>query len=96
MSKASSAKWLARSCNARDAASSSPIWGTEGSAGLRRDRPRPDSEVPADRAEINRSRRAVWEAYNSVLETGRSLSIPIMTQEVFLNFLGYGDRYAGR
>jgi hypothetical protein len=59
-------------------------------------RPRPDSEVPADRVEVNKSRREAWEAYNSVLETGRSLSIPIMTQEVFLNFLGYGDRYAGR
>ena len=59
-------------------------------------RPRPDSEVSADRAELNKTRRTAWDAYHKVLETSRSLSIPIMTQEVFLNFLGYGDRYAGR
>ncbi len=59
-------------------------------------RPRPDSEVSADRAELNRARRETWDAYHNVLETARSLSIPVMTQEVFLNFLGYGHRYAGR
>jgi len=59
-------------------------------------RPRPDGEVSADRAELNRARRETWDAYQDVLDTARSLSIPVMTQEVFLNFLGYGDKYAGR
>jgi len=59
-------------------------------------RPRPESEVAADRLEINKARQAAWDSYHAVLDTARSLSIPIMTQEVFLNFLGYGDRYANR
>jgi len=59
-------------------------------------RPRPDSEVSADRVELNKARRQAWDAYQKVLDTARSLSIPMLTQEVFLNFLGYGDRYAGR
>jgi len=59
-------------------------------------RPRPDGEVPPDRAEMNRARRKVWDAYNNTVSTAQNLSIPMMTQEVFLNFLGYSDRYAGR
>jgi len=59
-------------------------------------KPRPETEVPADRVEINRSRRAAWEAYIGTVEAAQNLSIPTMTQEVFLNFLGYGNRYAVR
>jgi len=59
-------------------------------------KPRPDADVPPDRLEINRARRAAWESYNGTIKTAESLSIPTMTQEVFLNFLGYGNRFAGR
>ncbi len=59
-------------------------------------RPRPDSQVAPDRVELNRSRREAWDAYTKILSTAQNLSIPMMTQEVFLNFLGYSDRYAGR
>jgi hypothetical protein len=30
-----------------------------------------------------------WENYNQTVETARTMSIPVMTQNVFLNFLGY-------
>lgn len=59
-------------------------------------RPRPDGEVSPDRVEVNRSRREVWDAYTETVTTAKNLSIPMMTQEVFLNFLGYSDRFAGK
>lgn len=34
--------------------------------------------------------------YNKIRDTANSLSIPILTQEVFLNFLGFSNRYAQR
>jgi len=30
-----------------------------------------------------------WDRYNSLAEAARSMSVPVMTQNVFLNFLGY-------
>ena len=50
MRQASWLRWCARSCSARAVASSSPTWGTVGSAGFRRERPTPASpRSPASR-----------------------------------------------
>lgn len=35
---------------------------------------------------------AAWNQYNQVVERTRTLSVPTLTQDVFLNFLGYGSR----
>ncbi len=37
------------------------------------------------------SQRA-WTLYNELLESAKTLSVPILPQDVFLNFLGYGGR----
>jgi hypothetical protein len=37
-----------------------------------------------------------WDVYNQTVETARSMSVPILTQNVFLNFLGYSGRTASR
>jgi len=37
-----------------------------------------------------------WEHFNKTAETAMSLSVPIMTQDTFLNFLGYTGRFAQR
>ena len=37
-----------------------------------------------------------WARYNELLDSAKTLSVPILTQDVFLNFLGYGGRYVVR
>jgi hypothetical protein len=37
-----------------------------------------------------------WEHFNTTTETAMNLSVPIMTQDTFLNFLGYTSRFARR
>jgi len=37
-----------------------------------------------------------WDVYNQTVETARTMSVPVMTQNVFLNFLGYAGRTASR
>ena len=59
-------------------------------------RPRPGSDVPPDQVEINNARQRDWDRYHNALSTAQGLSIPVLTQDVFLNFLGYGQRYARR
>jgi hypothetical protein len=42
------------------------------------------------------AQQRLWDAYMDTVSTARGLSVPVMTQEVFLNFLGYSNRYVGR
>lgn len=42
------------------------------------------------------SKPSVWDRYQETVENAKSLSVPVMSQDVFLNFLGYADRYARR
>ncbi len=37
-----------------------------------------------------------WARYNELLDSAKTLSVPILTQDVFLNFLGYGGRHVVR
>ena len=39
---------------------------------------------------------SAWTRYNELADSARTMSVPIMTQDVFLNFLGYSGRYARR
>jgi len=49
---------------------------------------------PADSAQTTamEPRQKAWTLYNELLESAKTLSIPILTQDVFLNFLGYSGR----
>lgn len=59
-------------------------------------RPKPAADVSPDQVEQNKVRKQAWDAYHQVIDMARSLSIPMMTQDVFFNFLGYSRRYAQR
>ncbi|MCH7884780.1 MAG: hypothetical protein IIC01_05960 [Planctomycetes bacterium] len=55
-------------------------------------RPRQDADVPPDELDHNNARRRAWDHYTQTLETAKSLAVPVLTQDVFLNFLGYAPR----
>ncbi|MBI1827497.1 MAG: hypothetical protein HY287_05480 [Planctomycetes bacterium] len=58
-------------------------------------RPRPTKEGDASaRPDPNDPVQKAWDQYNQTVDKAKTLSIPIMTQEVFLNFLGYSGRVA--
>ena len=38
------------------------------------------------------SNQKAWTTYNELLESAKTLAVPILPQDVFLNFLGYGGR----
>lgn len=59
-------------------------------------RPRSASELSPEQAEANKVRQRIWDEYHRTLETAKSLSVPIMTQDVFLNFLGRRDSVSRR
>lgn len=58
-----------------------------------RPRKRVGTTISAARAE---SIQKAWDTYHETLTTARSLSVPVMTQDLFLNFLGYGYQTAQR
>ena len=64
--------------------------------GLPPARPKDDRDLPAELAARNEAVRRNYERYQEVVQTAKTLSIPILTQEVFRNFLGYGGTYYGR
>jgi hypothetical protein len=45
-------------------------------------------DATAEEQAVHEEQQASAEAYDAVLEEGKSLSIPMLTQETFLNFLG--------
>jgi len=57
-------------------------------------RPKPTGEATdqsAQAASTDPAQKA-WARYNELLETASTLSVPLLTQDVFLSFLGYGGR----
>ncbi|UCE59112.1 MAG: hypothetical protein JSU63_16910 [Phycisphaerales bacterium] len=52
-------------------------------------RPRAIGEASREQTERFEATQRAWENYHAAVATARSLSVPIMTQEVFLNFLGF-------
>jgi hypothetical protein len=59
-------------------------------------KPRGASEPSGAQSERNRALQREWDRYMDMVESAKALSIPVMTQDLFLSFLGYRDRYAGR
>ncbi|MFQ5414786.1 MAG: hypothetical protein ACE5E6_10045 [Phycisphaerae bacterium] len=57
---------------------------------------RPSGEVPPELAEQNDAVRRVHQRYTDALQGANSMHVPILTQDVFLNFLGYSGRLAQR
>jgi hypothetical protein len=55
-------------------------------------RPRPLPEGAPEQAERHRMVLQVYDHYVKTAEAARTLAVPILTQEVFLNFLGYTRR----
>lgn len=50
---------------------------------------------PEQEQRVAREKRA-WDQYVNTLASARNLSVPAMSQDVFMNFLGYGAKYARR
>jgi hypothetical protein len=59
-------------------------------------RPRTAREASAERGDEGGAIQQKWDRYMNTLASARSLSVPVMSQDVFLNFLGYGGRIARR
>ena len=59
-------------------------------------RPRTSVAASAEHAQRLNTMQQVYEQYIETVASAKSLSVPILTQQVFLNFLGYSGRYAIR
>ncbi len=59
-------------------------------------KPRARGDTSAESSGQYSVAQRAWERYMDTLRSAKALSIPIMTQEVFLNFLGYRGRVALR
>ncbi len=59
-----------------------------GAAPRRPNSAQPDGQNVSDRARLIRER---WNNYQESLTAANSLAVPILTQDVFLNFLGYAE-----
>lgn len=59
-------------------------------------RPRPVRDAAPEEAERARAMQQLFDGYHETVRAARTLSIPVLTQEVFLNFLGYTGRHGRR
>ena len=55
-------------------------------------RPRPAGDLSPDEQEVNERVQERFARYVSTLEAANSLGVPVLTQDVFLRFLGYSGR----
>jgi hypothetical protein len=55
-------------------------------------RPRRATDASSEQAQRFSAMQQLHDRYVSTIAGAKSLAVPIMTQEVFLNFLGYGGR----
>jgi hypothetical protein len=58
--------------------------------------PRAEADLPTELQERNRALQRAWDAYQNTLATAQALAIPILTQDVFMNFLGLGSDMVSR
>ena len=59
--------------------------------------PRPGIGASPDQQDVQQARQREWDAYQAVRSEAEALSLPILTYDVFMNFLGGdGDRYSRR
>ncbi len=59
-------------------------------------RPRPPRDQTPEATERFDRLQGQYDKYVQTLQSAGTLQIPVLRQEVFLNFLGYADRYASR
>jgi hypothetical protein len=59
-------------------------------------RPRPVRDAAPEEAERVRAMQQLFDGYHETVRAARTLAIPVLTQEVFLNFLGYTGRQTRR
>ncbi len=57
-------------------------------------RPKPARDVTPEQTARVQAMQQLYDRYDQALQSAKTLAVPIMTQEVFLNFLGYTGRYA--
>lgn len=55
-------------------------------------KPKPSTDAAAGNQPANDPALAAWNQYNASLEQSKTLAVPTLSQDVFLNFLGYGGR----
>ena len=59
-------------------------------------KPRPARDLSPEQDERNRAMQRIWDRYQETLASAKALSIPVLTQDLFLNFLGYHNQVASR
>jgi len=59
-------------------------------------RPRHVAEGSSQQAQRAQAMQQAVDRYEETVAAARTLAVPVLTQEVFLNFLGYTGRYASR
>lgn len=59
-------------------------------------RPRPVRDQAPEQVARHNAMQQVYDAYLATIRAAKDLSIPVLTQEVFLNFLGYSNSSARR
>jgi len=56
-------------------------------------RPRSTAEGSSEQARRAAAQKQVYDRYTETIEAADTLAVPVLTQEVFLNFLGYSRRH---
>lgn len=59
-------------------------------------KPRPARDASPEQEQRAARQKRAWDQYHNTLSSARNLSVPAMSQDVFMNFLGYGSKYARR
>jgi hypothetical protein len=59
-------------------------------------KPRAVGTVAAGDVDVADRARQAYQRYQDTVETARELSVPVLTQDVFMSFLGYSGRLASR
>ncbi len=59
-------------------------------------RPKPARDVTSEQTARAKASQEVYDRYDETLRLANKMAVPILTQEVFLDFLGYTGRYARR
>ncbi len=54
------------------------------------------SDQASERTTRQIARQRAWDRYTDAMGSARNMAIPLLPQEVFLNFLGYGGGVARR
>lgn len=59
-------------------------------------RPKPARDVTSEQTAQTKAMQEIYDRYDGTLRSANRMAVPILTQEVFLDFLGYTGRYTRR